>query len=50
MGLLTPYIKEDWKAPIKAYKFKGTDYSLWYNYVTSPLANKLITFVPAYIA
>ena len=44
------YIKEQWKENIKNYKYSGKDDSLLYNYVTSPLCNKIVEFVPAFIA
>ena len=50
MGLLNPYIKEEWKSAVKSYKFKGSDASLFYNYVTSPICTKLVEFIPSYIA
>lgn len=50
MGLFSPYIKEEWKPSIKAYKFKGVDNSIFYRFVTSPFANKVVQYIPEYIA
>lgn len=50
MGLLTPYIKSNWKENIVNYKFMSKDSSILYNYVTSPLCNYLARFIPHYIA
>lgn len=49
-GLWQPYIKDEWKENIKNYKFNSTDSSILYNYVTSPLCNYLVKFIPSYIA
>jgi len=50
MGLFTPYIKNEWKENIIKYKFHSTDSSILYNYVTSPLCNHLVKFIPNHIA
>lgn len=49
MGLLSPYIKEEWKQTIKAHKYEGTDNSIIYVYLTSPLCNKIVQCIPSYI-
>ena len=46
MGLFTPYIKEEWIPNIKSYKYNSVDNSLLYNYVSSPLCNKLVKLFP----
>jgi hypothetical protein len=51
MGFFTPYIEEEeWKENIKKYKYRGNDKSIFYRYVTSPLCNELVKYVPNYIA
>jgi hypothetical protein len=50
MGIFTPFIKTEWIASIKAYKFKGTDNSFIYVNFTSPMCNKLVQYIPSYIA
>ena len=50
MGIFTAYIKDEWIPNIKAYKYKGTDYSIIYRYITSPFCNKLVTLIPSDIA
>lgn len=47
MGLLSAYIKDEWVPNIKAYKYKGTDYSLFYRFMISPLCNKIVLLIPA---
>jgi hypothetical protein len=50
MGLFSPYIKEEWKPNIKAYKYNSTDNSIIYVNITSPMCNKIVEFIPASIA
>jgi hypothetical protein len=44
------YIKEEWKENIKNYKYSSNDYSLLYNYLTSPLCDKIVNYLPRYLA
>ena len=50
MSLYASYIKTDWYDKIKTYQYRSTDHSLLYNYVTSPLCNILVEYIPDYIA
>lgn len=50
MGFISPYIKLEDKENIINYKFASKDSSILYNYVTSPLCNYLVKFIPNYIA
>ena len=50
MAFLPTYIKEEYKENIINYKFQSNDASLLYNYITSPLCNYLVKFIPIYIA
>ncbi len=50
MGLFGPYIKEEWKPSIKNYKYNSTDISIIYVNITSPLCNKIVEYIPSYIA
>ncbi len=44
------YIKEELKHNIKNYKYKSHDASILYNYVTSPMCDKIVNYIPSYVA
>lgn len=49
------YLNYDFIAPthlhyLKSYRYKGTDQSLLYNYILSPLAEFFLRFVPMNVA
>ena len=50
MGLFTPYILEEWKEPIRNYKYKGSDLSILYRYFTSPFCNYVVNYLPDNLA
>lgn len=51
MGLIKPYVQEEeWKENIRKYKYKGTDNSIFYVYVVSPLCNYLVELLPTWLA
>lgn len=50
MSLINFYIQEEWKEHIKSYKYKGSDYSILYTYVTSPLCDVIVEYLPRTLA
>lgn len=44
------YVKAEEKDNVKAHNVKTVDNSILYKYVTSPLCNFLVKFVPRYVA
>ncbi len=50
MALITPYIPEEWKENIRKHKYKGSDNSIFYTRVTSPLCDYLVGFFPRTLA
>ncbi len=50
MAIISPYIKEEWKDNIRSYKYSGTDRSLFYNYVASPICNIIVEKLPETLA
>lgn len=50
MIFLKNYIEEEWKDSIKQWKYRGSDNSLFYIYVMSPLCDYLTSFLPKTLA
>ena len=50
MSLYSPYIKEEWKDNIRSYKYRGSDISIFFVYVTNPFCNWLIKYFPRNLA
>lgn len=48
--MFTPYIKEEWKDPIKNYKYRGSDISIWYTYISNPFCNWWVEYFPKWLA
>lgn len=46
MAITSPYIRDEWKENIKNYKYKGCDNSIFYQYFTSGLCDKLVSYMP----
>jgi len=44
------YIKKEWKENIRNYKYNAKDESIVYNYIASPICDKFVNYLPAYIA
>jgi hypothetical protein len=49
-NLFTPYIQEDWKENIRNYKYKGSDNSIFYKYVASPICEYIVSKLPETLA
>lgn len=49
MGSLMTYILDDHKQNVKTYKYKGSDVSILYKYVTSPICDVISMFIPEFI-
>lgn len=50
MAILSPYIKQEWMENIKKFKYKGSDRSLFYNYLAGPLCNIIVEKLPTNLA
>jgi hypothetical protein len=50
MGLFTPYIPEEWHNNIRNYKYRGADHSIFYTWVTNPLCNTIVEYLPKTLA
>ena len=46
MSIMSEYIPEAWKDKIRNYKYKGSDNSLFYRYVTSPCCDFVVKHLP----
>lgn len=46
MSVMCEYIPEAWRDKIRKYKYKGSDSSLFYKYVTSPCCDYIVKFLP----
>jgi hypothetical protein len=49
MSIFKKYIRDEWKENIRTYKYQGSDLSILYVHVTSPLCNKLVEYIPPWI-
>ena len=49
-NLFTPYIEEDWKDNIRNYKYKGSDNSIFYKLVASPMCDFIVKRLPETLA
>lgn len=50
MGYFLPYIPDEWKENIRNYKYRGVDNSIFYQWFTNPVCNKLVEFLPRSLA
>lgn len=50
MSLYRKYIKAEWISSIKNYKFKSSNDSITYKYFASPLCDKIVTYIPLWVA
>lgn len=50
MPYFAKYITVDGAERLRSYKYKGTDNSILYNYVTNPIYNRIVPYLPMWLA
>lgn len=50
LGCFTPYISNDGATELRKYKYSGGDNGILYKIFYNPLALKLVSYTPEYIA
>lgn len=50
MSLYRNYIKPEWVENIRNYKFKANNSSIMYKYFSSPLAERVLEYIPTHVA
>ena len=49
MSLIKKYIEDQYIQNLKKYKYKGKDNSIYYEYIISPICDKITSYLPKWL-